>query len=317
MALQPRGQRESILSPYAKPWNDAGWNAPAAIYAPKGMIGPEERRCYYWLAQHWLKGDGCIVDAGAFVGASTHCFAAGAASAGRRGFQGRPLIHAYDYFEVVDTYVGSAITEQFRPIEVGESYLDIFREQIIEYDDMIAAHSGDFLKQTWGGDPIEILFVDISKTQDLNSHVIECFFSSLIPHQSIVIHQDYFHCWHPYIHVTMEYLSPEFELIDEHVDYQSRVWRLARPISLERLKRAIKYDFSSVERQDLLHQLIEKSSAFSRPMIEVVRLWQQVLDGDLDTARRNYRRLTDLYGVDVNDSLWAVQARDIAHQYLR
>ena len=31
-----------------KPWNSEVDNIPNRIYEPKGMIGPEERRCYYW-----------------------------------------------------------------------------------------------------------------------------------------------------------------------------------------------------------------------------------------------------------------------------
>src|SRR5262245_52061951 len=101
------------------------------------MIGPEERRCYYWLGQHWLSGRGCIVDAGAFLGAWTRCFAAGAAAGGLRSFGDDQLVHAYDYFMVVDDYVGAAIARDFRPIKRGESYLDIFAAQTGAYADMI------------------------------------------------------------------------------------------------------------------------------------------------------------------------------------
>jgi hypothetical protein len=30
--------------------------APAEIYKPKGMIGPEERRALYWLVKNWHTG---------------------------------------------------------------------------------------------------------------------------------------------------------------------------------------------------------------------------------------------------------------------
>lgn len=128
-----------------KPWNDTRWPTSAAIRGPKGMVGPEERACYYWLGRNWLSGKGCIVDAGCFVGASTFCFAAGAADGGRRSFDGGKLVHAFDYFKVVDQYVGEAISRDFRPIARGQSYLDIFQAQTAPCADMIASYARDFL----------------------------------------------------------------------------------------------------------------------------------------------------------------------------
>jgi hypothetical protein len=92
-----------------KPWNLQDANIPANVYYPKGMIGPEERRAYFWLAQRWLTGRGCIVDAGSFVGASTFCLAAGAYAGGCKEFDAAPIVRSYDFFAVIDAYVGEAI----------------------------------------------------------------------------------------------------------------------------------------------------------------------------------------------------------------
>lgn len=294
-----------------KPWEVDGDLMPSVIYAAKGMVGPEERRCYYWLARNWLSGSGCVVDAGAFLGASTSCFAAGAADTPRRTFDGGPLIHAYDYFEVVDEYVGEAISRDFRRIEPGESYLDIFESQTAAYADMIATYPGDFHARIWSGAPIEILFIDIAKTSSLCAHVAGEFFPSLIPGQSVVVHQDYFHCWHPYIHIGMEFLDDEFELVDEHVAFQSRVWRLKGEIPSKKIQRLAKDDLDVDERMALLDRLIEKSSSFSRPMNEVVRLWQRCLDGDYDRAAADLVYLRKAYDIDHRRDLWAQQALEV------
>jgi hypothetical protein len=58
-----------------KPWDAAGAEIPNEIYLPKGMLGPEERRCLFWIARDHFINRGAIVDAGAFVGASAYCFA--------------------------------------------------------------------------------------------------------------------------------------------------------------------------------------------------------------------------------------------------
>ena len=292
-----------------KPW--VHFTPPTDLSGPKGMVGPKERACYYWLGRNWLSGKGCIVDAGAFLGASTFCFAAGAADGGHRDFKGRPLIHAYDYFKVVDKYVGEAITRDFRPITSGDSYLDIFEAQTATYGDMISTHPGNFLSHQWQGDPIEILFIDIAKTANLNSHAIAQFFPHLIPGRSVLVQQDYFHCWHPYIHIGMEYFDDEFELIDEYVPHQSRVWRLKKKIPAKKIVRMATYDFSKEDKLALLDRLIEKSSESARPMNEVVRIWQLCLEKDwsaADTAMKAFRKIHDLEAAKL---LWARQAIEV------
>ena len=292
-----------------KPWEDG--KAPNELYGPKGMVGPEERRCYYWLAKNWLSDRGHIVDAGAFLGSSTYCFANGAAAGGRREYMGEPLIHAFDYFKVVDKYVGESISRDFRPIADGESYLDIFESQTADYRDMIQTYAGNFLDQRWNGRPIEILFIDIAKTSELNAYAIGEFFGSLIPGHSVLIQQDYYHCWHPYIHVSMEYFDDEFELVDEHVPHQSRVWRLKKAIPKEKIARMAQYDLTSAERLVLLDRLIEKSSEFSRPMMELTRIWQIFLDREFARAKDEILKFQDQYKIDGRQELWAEQARQV------
>jgi predicted O-methyltransferase YrrM len=299
----------------AKPWNTDLESFPTELSEAQGMIGPEERRCFYWLANTQLNGKGCVVDAGSFVGASTLCFAAGAANAGRTTYEGRRIVHAYDYFKAVDEYVAKFIRNRFRPIEKNESYLDVFEAQTAKYKDMITAHPGNFLEQTWCGDPIEILFIDIAKTAALNSHAIAEFFPHLIPGKSIVVHQDYFHCWHPYIHVAMEYFSDEFELVDEHVEFQSRVWRLMKPLSPKKIARMKAYDFTAAERMALLDCLVEKSSDHSRPMMEVVRLWQRCIDKDRSAIQLDIARFRSKYAFDERIELWARQAVMVERYY--
>jgi len=295
----------------SKPWNDSRWPTNEAIHGPKGMIGPEERGCYYWLARNWLSGQGCIVDAGCFVGASTFCFAAGAADGGRRTVEGREVVHAYDYFKVVDQYVGDAISRDFRPVAKGESYLDIFEAQTAPYADLIATYPGDFLTHRWCGDPIEILFIDIAKTAALNAHACEEFLPHLIPGRSIIVQQDYCHCWHPYIHIAMEYLSEELELLDDHVPHQSAVWLLDKPIPKEKIARLAAYDLAKEERLALLDLLIAKSSPTMKPMIEIVKLWQLCLDCDWEAARRHLLGISGRYDLAGSQQLWARQAKQI------
>src|SRR5690606_38881587 len=51
--------------------------APAAVVDHPGMTSRREKSMLYWLARNHYAGDGLIVDAGLFLGASTNAFAAG------------------------------------------------------------------------------------------------------------------------------------------------------------------------------------------------------------------------------------------------
>ncbi|MDN2566093.1 hypothetical protein N1F89_07655 [Aquibium sp. A9E412] len=300
-----------LLTLNDRPWKKDGYAFPRHLENPRGMVGPEERRCYYWLGKNWYSGKGFIVDAGAFLGASTYCFAAGVKDGGHGTYDGHPPIHAYDYFKVVDKYVGETISKEFRPVEDGESYLDIFEYQTGRYHELITAHPGDFMKQKWTGDPIEILFIDIAKTQPLNSHAVGEFFAHLIPDRSVLVHQDYYHCWHPYIHISMEFFDEEFELVDELVTHQSRVWRLTKPLPKSKIDRIRNYDLDETERNNLLEVAIEKSSAKMRPMLELVKIWQLCIDKkwpDADVALRNFREKHDVFN---RHELWAKQSFDV------
>jgi len=264
-----------------------------------------------------MSGRGALVDAGSFLGASTFCFAAGVAAAGHLEFNGRPPVHAYDYFKVVEEYVGAAISRSVRSVEKGDSYLDIFLSQTDRYRHLIEPHPGDFLEKKWHGDPIEILFIDIAKTAPLHAHVVAEFFPCMIPGRSVLVHQDYFHCWHPYIHIGMEFFAEEFELIDEHVPHQSRLWLLAKPLPEEKIARMAAYDLTKKERLTLLDRQIEKSSSFYRPMIEVVRIWQQCLDGDWLLAKQALAALRHEHDLESVHVLWAEQALKIEETVAR
>lgn len=76
----------------------------------KGMIEREERLCHFWLGKHLPTGNGCAVDAGSFVGASTICFAAGLAAAGECELNGHKITHSYEY-----RHLHTCAIDQMRP----------------------------------------------------------------------------------------------------------------------------------------------------------------------------------------------------------
>jgi hypothetical protein len=292
-----------------KPWDAPGADIPNEIYLPKGMLGPEERRCLFWIARDHVTNRGAIIDAGAFVGASAYCFASGLYNS-KRSRPSRLTIHSFDYFKAFDDYVVKSLSADFRTTNVGDTYLDIFEWQTGKYREFIQIHAGDFSTHEWSREPIEVLFIDIAKTQELNSHLVRQMFPALIPKHSLVIQQDFFHCWHPYIHVTMEVLSDHFQVIDPHIQWCSRLYRYSSELSQADIDKVAAYRFSYEEKLGLLHKLATRETGSMKAMAEVVWMCQMVLEHDWDRFFREYRAFWKRWPRSSSE-LWAHQLGEL------
>jgi hypothetical protein len=118
-------------------------------------------------------------------------------------------------------------------LETG-SVFETFLETVCDYLDEIYCSPGDISRLRWHGAPVEVLFVDIAKSWDLNLWVLRQWFTALIPGQSIVIQQDYvwFDAW--WIAVTMEYFRDCFERLG-FVFGASAVYRCIGRVTPERI----------------------------------------------------------------------------------
>jgi hypothetical protein len=160
----------------------------------------------HWLASRYCMGAGVIVDGGCFVGGSTLPLAEGLRA--RRG-DAAERIHVYDRFEV-EPYMSDMYFED-EGLRGGDSFRPVFDANTVQVADLLRVHEGDLLANGWSGDPIELLFVDFSKTWDLNDFIVKEFFPSLIAGRSVVVQQDFVFSACPWVPVTMEYLSEYFE----------------------------------------------------------------------------------------------------------
>ena len=173
------------------------------------MLTYGERALLYSLGREARPGMS-IVDAGCFLGGSTAALALGASEA---LLEPRPLIHSYDLFRVDHsalTHYGALIGDR----ELGADLLPVFEdavgEDLLRY---VEVHAGDLLAERWGGDPIDVLFVDVAKSWELSDHVAHEFFPALLPGRSVVVQQDYIHEWLPWIHIAMQLLDRSFERV--------------------------------------------------------------------------------------------------------
>lgn len=286
-----------------KPWLNA--EIDKSVFHPHGMLGPEERKFLHFITRYEFRGLGEIIDAGAFIGASAYCLASGLSPRhGRR-------IHSFDYFKAIDQYVAEDITANIRPTAIGDGYLDLFEKTTLPFASLINVHPGDFMQYQWPGAPVEILFVDIAKTWELNAHLLREFFPRLTE-EAVVIQQDYYHAWHPYIHASMEALRDNFVIVDSLVEWCSRVYRVKKTISSDEIESVIsKLTFAGT--LELLDKAIKRDTGKVAMMLRVIRLWHILSYGEIEQFDREYsvflrRAPEDSY------ELWADHARKLAEK---
>ncbi|MEL7229392.1 MAG: hypothetical protein AAGK38_05725 [Pseudomonadota bacterium] len=234
LGTAPSQGRQFTPSPDPMPaWRDT--DLPAEIGKAQTMMVKEEQQVLFTLAQSYFTGQGCIVDAGCFLGGSTLPLAHGLKANARFGeFDKEPLIFSYDLF-VVEPWTIGIYFETGTPLD--SSFLDVYESNIEGQEDVVSVHAGDVTQAHLPEKPIEILFIDLSKHWTINNFVVQAFFSRLIPGHSMVIQQDYlYHEWNGWLPVTMEYFADYFELVD-HATVGSVVFRYIKEIPEAELKR--------------------------------------------------------------------------------
>ena len=254
---------------------------PRSLYLARGMLSPDEMRMLFAAAADFYRGAGQIVDAGAFAGMSAYCLATGVTENRDLVSRGR-CIHSYDLFETDDSYTRDYIRNVFYTSQdvngnkkgnlyipgINEDFLEIFWHQNLKYAHLIEAHKGDFTQQAWNKAGIEILFVDVCKTRSLQNHLLLEFLPSLIPGESIVIQQDFHHPWHPYIHIAMEILAPNFEILISR-EGGSRVYLFKEDPSPNNLKEAVQFKYDEGQLRDIFGSICANSPENERPLLKV------------------------------------------------
>jgi hypothetical protein len=190
-----------------RPWRRV--QAPAAVLKYPSMLYEQELSLLFLLARE-SRGAGEIVDAGCFLGGSTFALASGLAANRRRAAAHPVAIHSYDLFRL-DALTKVQYGQLLGDTEVGASLRPVFDELLGSSRERVVVHEGDIREQSWSGAPIEILFLDICKSWDVNDHVVRQFFPSLLPDRSILVQQDFVHEWLPFIPVTMGLMADAFE----------------------------------------------------------------------------------------------------------
>ncbi len=214
--LKPTPMRLAHLFP---PFQRLVLEAPASVMTTPSMMSDAERYLLYNLAQRYYRGAGLIVDAGIFLGGSTHCFAAGLrenprgeAAAERWG---KPIV-SLERAVVSPTMPGffarHGFGQHYRP---GDSFADLLVATVKPHLDLVELRIGDIVELGEVDDRIEILFLDVLKNQKIADFAVQAYFPALIPGRSMVIQQDYFFEGLPFLKTYQEFFGRYFDYVGE------------------------------------------------------------------------------------------------------
>jgi hypothetical protein len=262
--------RKPALSAKTGSLHEAPWRAatiPSEVLNVTTMLSTSERALLYWLARDYYTGAGEIVDGGCFLGGSTLSLAHGLIDGGHAGEH--PRIHVYDLF-ASDPYM---IEHYLKPLGIscagGESFRTIFDVNTRSVTSLLKVNQGDICQIGWTGQPIEILFIDISKHWSINDVLLRDFFPRLIPGRSVVIQQDFVFEWCPWLAVTMEHLADYFEYTG-FVEYNTTVYLNTRPIPPDMLN--VKLWNLPVDRKiEFMDRAIGRFSGYAKGMLECAK----------------------------------------------
>jgi hypothetical protein len=200
-----------------------GTIVPAAQTVPS-MMSMAEKRILFNLARKQFTGEGIIVDAGIFLGASTVCFGEGIRrnTLVERICQRWPETGVKPIVSFERGIINAGMPAFFERHKVagmgavGESFASAVERNIAPVADLVDLRIGDILESARDvSSPVEILFLDVLKLPEISRLAVRQFFPRLIPGVSIVVQQDYFIDLLPYIRTDQEFFSDYFTYIGE------------------------------------------------------------------------------------------------------
>lgn len=211
-----------------RPWNSRRFILPGWMRNYPTMLTQEEMRMLAWIAKE-TPVEGAAVDLGAFLGGSSVGLAWGGAQAAppRR-------VHSYDRFRFDEKTKFQFLYRKGHGFAPGEDAMPTFRQFTKPVASSIEIHQGDVLKAGWEGGPIAILFIDLSKTKEINDHLLATFFPSLVP-GSVIVQQDFLFFRNPWLYPTMRALEDAAVLL-AHTDQNSVIFGVRRTPTAEELQ---------------------------------------------------------------------------------
>jgi hypothetical protein len=275
----------------ARPWRSV--KVPAAALSVPTMLSVRERQTLYWLTREYVRGEGRIIDGGAFLGGSTAALAAGLADRPDADkTKWRNAIASYDRFRVEDYTLGTFSSFMTKP-QLDASFRPDFDANIAPWSHYVDVYEGDICTHGWAGEPIELLFLDVVKTWQVNDFVLAHFLPCLIPGRSIIVQQDYLWGFCPWIHMTMELLDRCVRQLDA-MENGSVVYLLTDPPSQDVIGARLR-DLANDTKRALMDRAVQRWDGKQQGLIKLARAMLVFeLDGR-EAAVAELRRVRERY----------------------
>ncbi len=214
-----------------------------------GMTSKTEQDYFAVYGEKNYAGKGEIVDLGCWLGSTTIPLVKGLLKNPAFTASGRK-VYAYDLFIWFDWMNGSAAgTNLAGKYQAGDNFVEEFKRRTNEFAQHIEIREGDLKEIGWTGENIEFLLVDAMKNWDLANAIVKDFYPSLVPRESVILHQDYAHFFTPWIHLLQWTFRENFDFIGEVPKSQSVIFRYKNKIADALLKR--NYSFASFSDADV------------------------------------------------------------------
>jgi hypothetical protein len=247
-----------------RPWR--GVTLPPDALGIPTMLSKSERKLLYSLARDYATGEGSIVDAGCFLGGSTAALLVGLRD--REQPWTGPPVQSYDLFRV-EAYTFEKFFRDDPSARVGESFRPRFDEHVARFDVPHVVREGDITELGWSGGAIDVLFLDVLKSWEINDLLLRDFFPSLVPGRSVIVHQDYGWGDMPWIPITVELMRDSLVLVD-WMEWGSHVFLLERELPSEVLENGVGgLDLEGKLR--LMDRAVARSEGWVQGMLEVSR----------------------------------------------
>jgi hypothetical protein len=269
-----------------RPWRNVTL-PPDAVGIPT-MLSKMERKLLYTLARDFADGDAAIVDAGCFLGGSTAALLAGVRD--RREPWSGPPVQSYDLFRV-EAFTVPKFFPDDASVAVGQSFRSRFDAHVERFHVPHAVHEGDITEIGWAGEPIDILFLDVLKSWEINDAVLSEFFRSLVPGRSVIVHQDYGWAGAPWIPITVELMRDSLVLID-WMEWGSHVFFVERELPTDVVEKGVR-NLDLDKRFELIDRAIEWAEGWVRGMLEIARTELVVERDGVDAALRDLSAIAE------------------------
>jgi hypothetical protein len=250
---------------------------------PGGFISAAESRHFSEVVRATYSGEGVIVDAGCFLGASTLALCRGLPD--RQAAFVHPAVIAIDRFVATDRYLVEHFAARGPDVRFGECFLHVFLRNVANFLPLIEVRAGELVRIGRIDLPIEVLVVDIAKSAGLNAYVVTSWFNKLIAGHSCVIHQDFYAPSHLWIAVTMGSLLDYFSISDVKVG-ESATFLLESSIPPAAIREAVSIEPMSLKGLKAIEAMLERIAELDRLPLLIMKALVLHRLGRVDDAQR-------------------------------